>query len=64
MWSDRRRANLLELTHNPDVSVSATPRHLATVQSERLYNSSTVIEANILKPVWWVVSVKNERSYK
>lgn len=53
VWSDWRRTNLPTLTPNPDASVSAIPRRLITAQSERLYNSSAVVETDILKPVWW-----------
>jgi len=53
VWSDWRRTNLPALTPNPDASVSAIPRRLTTAQSERLYNTSAVVEADILKPVWW-----------
>ncbi len=53
VWSDWRRTNLPALTPNPDGDVAGIPRRLTTPQSERLYNSSATVIADILQPVWW-----------
>lgn len=53
VWADWRRTDLPALTPNANANEPDIPRRLTTAQSERLYNSSAIVEADILKPVWW-----------
>jgi len=53
VWSDWRRTGFPVLTPNPDSDIAGIPRRLPTCQTERQYNTSAVVESNVLVPVWW-----------